>query len=237
MNTEDEAGCGRMTPRWEELHARGRSQFVDDLPFTAMRGFGGPQACFVLEAAIRRAARQTGLSAERIQALSLLSDGDPFPYGMPTVRCRARECWRMAHEHFAVDRWRQRVTRYNARHPLSKKGLSVTPLCFGISFTHLPLNQGYALVHLYLDGSVGFTTGAVEMGQGVTARLRLVVAHALGIGQPRVRAESTNTTRVASREQPGADARSRPDRGGGGPGHRLDDQRGAVLRRSGASAQ
>jgi len=167
-------------------------------PFTAMRGFGGPQGAFVLEAAIQRAAQQTSLPAEQIQQRSLLTEGDAFPYGQRALRCRAQACSRQADARYQVARWRRDIAAFNAVHPLRKKGLARLPLCFGISFTYIPLNQGSALVHIYLDGSIGFSTGAVEMGQGVTEKLRRVVAEALGVGLARIRAETSNTTRVAN---------------------------------------
>jgi xanthine dehydrogenase large subunit len=71
-------------------------------------------------------------------------------------------------------------------------------MAFGISFTHIPLNQGEALVHLYRDGSVGLSAGAVEMGQGVSLKLGRVAARTLGLSADLIRVESTNTTRTAN---------------------------------------
>lgn len=184
--------------RIPNLKATGWSCRTNLPPFTAMRGFGGPQAVFVLETAIQRAAQATGIPAERIQTQSLLDTGDRFHYGQPVERCRARACWNRARTDFGLERWRSEIARFNAEHRLTKKGLALTPLCFGIAFTHQPLNQGSALVHAYLDGSLGFSTGAVEMGQGVNARLRQVAALSLGLPLERVRIETTNTTRVAN---------------------------------------
>ncbi len=167
-------------------------------PFTAMRGFGAPQAIFVLETAIDRVARLSGIPAEQIRARSLLSEGDCFPFGMPAERCRARPCWEQVVSRFDLAGWQARIAEFNATHRLEKKGLACLPLAFGISFTHIPLNQGEALVHLYADGSVGLSSGAVEMGQGVTLKLRRVAARVLGLPPERIRLESTNTTRTAN---------------------------------------
>ncbi|MDD5297297.1 MAG: molybdopterin-dependent oxidoreductase [Rhodocyclaceae bacterium] len=167
-------------------------------PFTAMRGFGGPQAMFVLEAAIGHVARASGIPATVIQARSLLAEGDAFPYGQRTERCRARACWEEACARFDLRRRQQEIARFNAGSPLLKKGLACMPIAFGISFTHRPLNQASALVHAYGDGSVGFTTGAVEMGQGVHRKLRRVVSVELGLPVEHIREESANTTRVAN---------------------------------------
>ena len=72
------------------------------------------------------------------------------------------------------------------------------PVCFGISFTSTFLNQASALVHIYNDGSVGISTGAVEMGQGVNEKIRKIAARALGISTSRIITQTTNTNRNAN---------------------------------------
>lgn len=167
-------------------------------PFTAMRGFGAPQGVLVLESAIDRLARQCAIPAETIRARSLLAEGDTFPFGMRAERCHARACWDRAREGYELAAWRHRADAFNAAHRLEKKGLVCMPIAFGISFTHIPLNQGEALVHLYRDGSVGLSAGGVEMGQGVNLKLRRVAAQTLGLDEDLIRVESTNTTRTAN---------------------------------------
>jgi xanthine dehydrogenase large subunit len=80
------------------------------------------------------------------------------------------------------------------------------PVCFGISFTNTMMNQARALVHVYTDGTVGVSTGAVEMGQGVNAKMLQVAAQCLGISVENVKLESTNTTRVANTSPSAASA-------------------------------
>jgi xanthine dehydrogenase large subunit len=167
-------------------------------PFTAFRGFGAPQAMFVLEAAIFQAAEKMGVDPGVLQEKNLLAEGDEFPYGQKVKNCRARRCWREAVAAFDLEAARARVRAYNAAHPLSKKGLALMPVCFGISFTTTHLNQAGALVHVYTDGSVSVSTGAVEMGQGVNNKVLLVAARTLGVGLGRLRMESTCTRRVAN---------------------------------------
>lgn len=72
------------------------------------------------------------------------------------------------------------------------------PICFGISFTNTMMNNGRALVHVYSDGSVGVSTGAVEMGQGVNAKMMQAAAVGLGLHPASIKLETTNTTRVAN---------------------------------------
>ena len=167
-------------------------------PFTAFRGFGGPQAMFVMEAAIQRAADALGVDASEIQRKNLLSENDRFPYGMSVERCHARRSVAAAWDTYSFDRLRQMVSDYNAENHLTKRGVSVMPICFGISFTKTMLNQAGALIHVYTDGSVAVSTGVIEMGQGVNTKIRSVVAKTLGVPVERIIIEHTNTTRVAN---------------------------------------
>ena len=167
-------------------------------PFTAFRGFGAPQAMFVLEAAIFQAAEKLGVDSGKLQEKNLLSEGDEFPYGQKVKNCRARRCWDEAASIFDLEAARERVLKYNAANTISKKGLALMPVCFGISFTSTHLNQAGALVHVYTDGSVSVSTGAVEMGQGVNNKILQVASRTLGVSQARLRMESTCTRRVAN---------------------------------------
>ncbi len=135
---------------------------------------------------------------EQIQRRNLLKDDDLFHYGMRVVNSQARRCFQEAGDRYQIDAWRQRVAEFNAGHTLTKKGLYLMPVCFGISFTTVFLNQAGALVHVYTDGSVSVSTGAVEMGQGVNQRILKAVARVFSIDPARIRIETTNTTRVAN---------------------------------------
>lgn len=167
-------------------------------PFTAFRGFGGPQAMFVMESAIAAAAERLGRPALDLQELNLLRENDPLPYGMRVRRANARRSFAEVVDRFGLGRRLGEIEEYNAASPLLKRGLALMPVCFGISFTNASLNQAGALVHIYTDGSVSISTAAVEMGQGVATKIRRIVAGALGISERRIRVESTSTSRVAN---------------------------------------
>jgi len=167
-------------------------------PNTAFRGFGAPQAAFAMEAALRKAAEASGLDAHVLQERNLLDEGDLFPYGMPAEGPTARRCWEALHTRCDVAGRRAAIAARNEADPRRKKGCAVMPICFGIAFTNTMLNQASALVHVYTDGSVGVSTAAVEMGQGVNMKLRGIAARALGVGLRRVKIEAANTTRVAN---------------------------------------
>ena len=167
-------------------------------PFTAFRGFGAPQAMFVIEAAIHKAAEKSGISAAKIQETNLLQENDTFPYGAQVENCRAGLCFAAARERYDFDTIFRQVEEYNAAHNTIKKGAALMPVCFGISFTNTMLNQAGALVHVYTDGSVSVSTGAVEMGQGVNNKILQVAALTFSIAPGRVKIETTNTTRTAN---------------------------------------
>lgn len=180
------------------LRALGLSCRTNLPPFTAFRGFGAPQAMFVLEAAIYQAAEKMGVEPSVLQQKNLLTEGDAFHYGQNATNCHAARCFDEATKLFELDSARERVSRFNAGNALIKKGLALMPVCFGISFTTRFLNQAGALVHIYTDGSVSVSTGAVEMGQGVNSKILLIAARTLGLSAHRLQIESTNTKRVAN---------------------------------------
>ncbi len=97
-----------------------------------------------------------------------------------------------------LKRYRIESKAFNEANRLQKKGFAVMPICFGISFTSTFLNQASALVHIYTDGSVSVSTGAVEMGQGVNMKIRQIAAQVFSIDPSLVKVESTNTARIAN---------------------------------------
>ncbi|MBL6449907.1 molybdopterin-dependent oxidoreductase [Fulvivirga sp. 29W222] len=167
-------------------------------PNTAFRGFGGPQGMFVMESAIAKAARELGVEPHEIQQRNLLKDGDEFPYGQIVDHAEALSTWENAVDKFKLQSLRQEVDDFNSHNKHLKKGIAMQPVCFGISFTNTPMNNARALVHIYSDGSVGVSTGAVEMGQGVNTKMLQVAASTFSIDPAKVKLETTNTTRVAN---------------------------------------
>lgn len=175
-------------------------------PNTAFRGFGGPQGMFVIESAIAHAAERLGVSAREIQKRNLLQEGSEFSYGQIAQRVNAQACWELTEQKFDLDKLQAEVDAFNAKSTTHKKGMAMMPICFGISFTNTPMNHARALVHVYQDGSVGVSTGGVEMGQGLNTKMVQVAAQAFGIDPSRVKLESTNTTRVANTSPSAASA-------------------------------
>ncbi len=174
-------------------------------PNTAFRGFGGPQGMFVIEAAIVKAAESLGIAASVIQQKNLIKTGNEFPYGQLAVS-EAAECWDKANSLYKLAELKSSVEEFNADNLLFKKGISLMPICFGISFTKTLMNQARALVHVYMDGSVTITTGAVEMGQGVNTKMVQVAATIFSIPASKIKVSSTNTYRVANTSPSAASA-------------------------------
>lgn len=168
-------------------------------PATAFRGFGGPQGIFAIESVIERIANTLGLDPYDVRVKNIYREGDTAPYGekirnaghIGTIFMKLRE-----DSHW--DERRKSIAEYNARHKYAKKGLGVTPVKFGISFTAAHLNQGSALVHVYFDGSVSVTHGAIEMGQEVNTKIAQIAATNFGVPLNAIRIESNNTKRVAN---------------------------------------
>jgi len=175
-------------------------------PNTAFRGFGGPQGKFVIEAAIVKAAEGLGISPAVIQKANLVKDGDELSYGQILQQVEAANSWDSCMKTYDYAGQLERVNAFNAANTRFKKGLAVQPICFGISFTNTMMNHARALVHIYHDGSVVVSTGAVEMGQGVNTKMLQIVTETFSIQPSKVRIESTNTLRVANTSPTAASA-------------------------------
>ncbi len=174
-------------------------------PNTAFRGFGGPQGMFVIESAIAHAAEKLGIARDEIQRRNLLRDGDEFPYGQ-IAESDAVESWTQADEKYDFAKLKSEAEEFNRNNKFVKKGVALMPVCFGISFTKTPMNQARALVHVYTDGSVAVSTGAVEMGQGVNTKIAQVAARVFSLPIERVKVHTTNTLRIANTSPTAASA-------------------------------
>src|SRR5262249_18130177 len=145
---------------------------------TAFRGFGGPQAVAAMENIIEEVAATLGLDAYEVRRRNCygISEHNVTPYGqlvrdntLPTLFERLAE----------TPQCKQRlaaVRAFNAESRRRLRGIALTPVKFGTSFTRRTLNQANALVNIYLDGTVQVSTGGTEMGQGLNTKIRQLVA-------------------------------------------------------------
>jgi xanthine dehydrogenase large subunit len=175
-------------------------------PNTAFRGFGGPQGMFVIEAAIAKAAHALGIKAIEIQKRNLLQENDHFHYGQVAQEVYMQPSFEMTERVFDVPKMEAEIETFNLSSKHIKKGMALMPMAFGISFTKTSMNQARALIHIYQDGSIGLSTGAVEMGQGVNTKILQVAGTIFSVKAHRIKLESTNTTRVSNTSPTAASA-------------------------------
>uniref|UniRef100_A0A3B3RQ69 Xanthine dehydrogenase/oxidase n=1 Tax=Paramormyrops kingsleyae TaxID=1676925 RepID=A0A3B3RQ69_9TELE len=163
---------------------------------TAFRGFGGPQGMMVAESWICDVAMACGIPAEEVRKLNLYEEGDLTPFNQRLEQFTIGRCWEeclaLAKYHYR----RTQIEQFNRQHRWKKRGISVIPTKFGISFTAIFLNQAGALVHIYTDGSVLLTHGGTEMGQGLHTKMVQVASRALGIPGSKIHITETSTNTV-----------------------------------------
>ncbi len=174
---------------------------------TAFRGFGGPQGMLVIEEILDQAARRLSLPPEIVRERNFYHEGDTTHYGQPVKHAgRIEMIWRRLKHSSGFAQRREEIDRWNARHPHLKRGLAITPVKFGISFTATFFNQAGGLVLIYRDGSVQVNHGGAEMGQGLHTKIQQIAAETLGLNLKNVRVMSTRTDKVPNTSATAASA-------------------------------
>lgn len=164
---------------------------------TAFRGFGGPQGMVFAERMMEAIALKTGRDPLDIRVDNLYREGaDVTPYGMQVCDNIMPELLSRLEASSDYRNRRSKIAAFNSKNQYLKKGLALTPVKFGISFTLKHLNQAGALVHVYGDGSVQLNHGGTEMGQGLYVKVAQVVADVFGIDLDRVMITATRTDKV-----------------------------------------
>ena len=173
---------------------------------TAFRGFGGPQGMVVIEEIMSQAAHRLGLPPHVVRERNMYRDGDVTHYGEEVDGDRLRSLWSQVKRTSAFDERRTAIEQFNASSPHAKRGLAITPVKFGISFTATFFNQAGASVLVYRDGSVQVNQGGTEMGQGLFTKIQQIAADALGVTPDAVRVMSTSTDKVPNTSATAASA-------------------------------
>jgi len=176
---------------------------------TAFRGFGGPQGMLVMEEILDRIARRLGLSPEVIRERNLYrgkGETNTTPYGQEIGDNRIRTIWRELKRTSHLARRRKEIAKWNGENPHHKRGIAMTPVKFGISFTVTHLNQAGALVLVYQDGSVQVNHGGTEMGQGIHTNIAAIAAKELGVKPEQIRVMATSTDKVPNTSATAASA-------------------------------
>ncbi len=166
---------------------------------TAFRGFGGPQGMLVIEEIIDRIARRLGLPPEVVRERNLYhgsGETNTTHYGEEIGDNRLLAIWRELKETSAFAARRAEIARWNAAHAKTKRGLAMTPVKFGISFTYTAYNQAGALVLIYRDGTVQVNHGGTEMGQGLHTKIVGIAMRELGLPTANIRLMPTATDKI-----------------------------------------
>lgn len=163
---------------------------------TAFRGFGGPQGTMIAELIMDDVARNVGKDPLDVRKINLYKNGDTTHYGQPIEHYHMLELIEQLERESDYRGRRQSIAEFNALHSYKKRGLALTPVKFGISFTAQHLNQAGALVHVYTDGSIHVNHGGTEMGQGLFTKVAQIVANEFDVDLDTVQVSSTNTEKV-----------------------------------------
>ncbi|MGH6899122.1 MAG: xanthine dehydrogenase molybdopterin binding subunit, partial [Geminicoccaceae bacterium] len=174
---------------------------------TAFRGFGGPQGMMGIEKVIDAIARDLGLDPLEVRRRNLYGPGrDVTPYHMRVQDNILPELIEELEKSSGYLKRREEIAAFNAKSPVLKRGMALTPVKFGISFTVTHLNQAGALLHVYTDGSVHLNHGGTEMGQGLMTKVAQLVAEELQIDLDQVKISATSTGKVPNTSATAASA-------------------------------
>jgi xanthine dehydrogenase large subunit len=181
-----------------DTHVTGHRLKTNIVSHTAFRGFGGPQGLIMAELMMDVVARKTGLDPLSVRKLNLYGEenGTVTPYGMPLEQDILADLIGKLEADSNYWQRREEVKAFNAASPIIKKGLALTPVKFGISFTAKHLNQAGALLHIYTDGSIQVNHGGTEMGQGLHTKIGQIVAHEFGVTLDNIEVTATRTDKV-----------------------------------------
>ena len=165
---------------------------------TAFRGFGGPQGMFAIEYAIEDIARELDMDPLDVRRRNFYGIGerDSTQYGQKVDDNILEPLFEELEADSDYRERRREIREFNRSSKVLKRGIAITPVKFGISFTATHLNQAGALVHVYKDGSVHLNHGGTEMGQGLFIKVAQVVADELGVSIDKVRINASDTSKV-----------------------------------------
>lgn len=171
---------------------------LNTVSHTAYRGFGGPQGMMTIEMVMDDIARHLNKDPLEIRKINLYGDTDRniTHYHQKVEHNNLTQVINTLEESSDYQARRQAITEFNANSPLLKKGIALTPVKFGISFTVQHLNQAGALVHVYTDGTIHLSHGGSEMGQGLNTKVAQIVAEEFQVDVDTVAISSARTDKV-----------------------------------------
>lgn len=192
-------------------HIAGHRPRTNTVSNTAFRGFGGPKGMLCTEAMLDDIARYLKKDPLDIRKINLYQGLDTqgrneTPYGQKVEQDVLPELIQHLEKTSQYRERRKAITKFNQKNRWLKKGLALTPVKFGISFTSKHLNQAGALIHIYTDGSIHINHGGAEMGQGLHTKIAQIVAKGFGVNLERINVSATRTDKVANASPTAASA-------------------------------
>ena len=177
---------------------------------TAFRGFGGPQGVLAAEHVLDRVARAVGRDPLDVRRLNFFGPAprDETHYGQRADDFVADRIVGELAGDVGYEARRKEIDAFNAASPILKKGMALTPVMFGVSFTAIQFNQAGALVHVYTDGSIALNHAGTEMGQGLHTKVCQILADEFAVPLESVRIAATNTGKVPNTSATAASAGS-----------------------------
>ncbi len=183
---------------WPAVKAISAPLYTNTVSNTAFRGFGGPQGMVGAERVIEEVAFATGIDPLEIRKRNFygVDERNVTPYHQTVEDNIVHRIVAELEESADYARRRREIAAFNANSPIVKRGIALTPVKFGISFTATHYNQAGALVHVYSDGSVHLNHGGTEMGQGLYVKVAQIVAEEFQIDIEQVKITATTTGKV-----------------------------------------
>ena len=181
-----------------DIHITGLRCKTHTVSNTAFRGFGGPQGMMAMETVIDHIAYATQQDPLNIRKKNLYNttDRNQTPYHQTIQSFPLTDIIQQLESESEYWLRREQIADFNRQNAILKKGLALTPVKFGISFTVSHLNQAGALIHIYSDGSVHLNHGGTEMGQGLFTKVQQIVAAVFSINPDRIMVSATRTDKV-----------------------------------------
>lgn len=174
---------------------------------TAFRGFGGPQGMLAVESLLDDVAREVNIDPLDVRLMNLYGGSKTeTPYGQKVTESPIKDLIQALERQCDYRKRRLQCASFNTDQRFQRRGLALTPVKFGISFTTTHLNQAGALLHIYTDGSIQLSHGGTEMGQGLHTKVAQLVASDLGVDVGLINISASRTDKVPNTSPTAASA-------------------------------
>ncbi|XP_059141271.1 xanthine dehydrogenase-like, partial [Physella acuta] len=175
------------------VHIQGKLCRTNIASNTAFRGFGTPQAVFIMESIMDHVATTLGMDPVLIREINFYKQGDQVAYGQVIEKSHLLDCWGECKIFSNYDELKTNVEKFNKSNTNKKRGIALSPLTYGIGYPLKLLNKGSAQVNVYRDGSVLLLTSGVEMGQGLNTKMIQIASQVLNVDVKFIRVPDTST--------------------------------------------